>query len=84
MCLRFSLVAGHLNIFAPNDAAMLGATKEVGIELEDFFAANDPAIGLQFLTKLISFQSCENQTEILSIDSSSIKCSGKHVDLRQK
>lgn len=70
-----------MTIFAPEDDAIIGAIEEAGLDINDHYLfARDPLLGLRFLLKHISLESCDNGTAVIkTLDSMAMNCSGNFI-----
>ena len=64
-----------MHIFAPQDYAVQEALAKVGINEDNFFT-EDPLMGYNFVSKLISYDSCDLEDEVMALDGSRINCVG--------
>ena len=64
-----------MHIFAPQDSAVQEALAKVGISEDNFFT-KDPLMGYNFVSKLISYDSCDIADEVMALDGSKINCVG--------
>ena len=68
-------------IYAPNDDAIEETLKSAGVTVDKFFTKN-PYLGWNFISKMISYESCNN-TGVVSVESfnnSTMDCQGKFIN----
>lgn len=64
-------------IYAPNDDSIEETLKTVGLTVDEFFTKN-PHLGWNFISKMISYKSCNNTglASIETFNNSTIDCEG--------
>lgn len=75
---------GRLTIFAAEDDAIENAIHEAGLDINDHFLfARDPLLGLRFLLKHISYESCDDENAVIeTLDGMEMNCSGTYPNAR--
>lgn len=67
---------GHLYIYAPIDPLVEKVLTEAGFKNDPFLFSKHPQEGLSFLTRLMSYESCEEKEVIKTLSGSDLSCKG--------